>query len=127
MNSRRDQAWTNAARSLARARFRRLAVEQFEPRTLLAITPLVSSSDGSPFPHLLADINQTSAGISIGGQPVELNGPIYLLSNRRDANSQLVKTDGTPAGTSVVANLSLADNLVRAGNTLFFSAYDDVH
>ena len=63
-------------------------------------------------PTKLADVAPVT-----GEQPVRLGDWLYFISGSR----QVWRTDGTPAGTTVVVNSSDAADLTRAGRLLYFS------
>jgi ELWxxDGT repeat protein len=101
------------------ARSRRLTLEQFEPRQLLAA-------------QLLADINTTPGGVASDGPFVDLNGVAYFAGRSDDGEFALWKSDGTTAGTTLVKDVEIKRSfykydMVNASGTLFFRGYDDAN
>ena len=79
--------------------------------------------------HLMRDINQTGAGpgITITNAAV-MGNMLYFAANTADFGTELWKSDGTPAGTSLLKdinpgiNSSSPANFAVIGATLYFSA-----
>src|SRR5687768_6502429 len=107
-------------RRLPVRRFRPLRHELLEERSMLAITA-----------QLLADLNPGTAS-SRPYQFAEMNGFAYFGTNDRlpDIGRELWKTDGTPAGTTLVKDIvpgtgeSRAQELVNVNGMLYFRAYN---
>src|SRR5436190_5927159 len=99
------------------------ALESIEPRVLLAATP-----------QLLADTN-TAPGGSSPAAFVEMGGVLYFVANDGVHGSELWRTDGTPAGTSIVRDVNPGPNTgvspseapVVFGGALYFAATDPSH
>jgi ELWxxDGT repeat protein len=71
---------------------------------------------------LLKNIELTTAGSSYFGSAVDLNGALYF------SYSNLMKTDGTAGGTVSItpaAPMYSVDRITKAGNRLYFLAYDN--
>ncbi|WP_182864638.1 ELWxxDGT repeat protein [Stieleria mannarensis] len=102
-------------------RRRRLAslIERLERRELLAFDVA-----------LLADINQQGVSAAIDSL-VQFGDEAYFVADDGRSGSELWKSDGTTAGTQLVADLlpgpdgSLPEELTVVGTELFFTALDD--
>jgi ELWxxDGT repeat protein len=105
------------ARPLSRGRRRLIEVEQLEYRTLLSGTP-----------QLVADITPVAAP-----SMVVIGSEAYFTANDGTHGNELWKTDGTTAGTVMVADInpgsagSYPGNLTNVNGELFFSATDGTH
>ncbi|HYG63736.1 MAG TPA: ELWxxDGT repeat protein, partial [Thermoanaerobaculia bacterium] len=98
-------------------------------------------SDGTPAgTHLLKEINaQTSAfdvlwnGTLWGRALADAGGALFFRGNGGSTGGELCKSDGTPAGTGVVADLwpgegtSSVQGLTGLGGTVLFSADDNAN
>ena len=100
--------------AFCRAAFTR--AEPLEPRWLLAA------------PELVYELH-TNTAPSQPTPPVELNGAYYFTANDGVHGRELWRTDGTPAGTTMVKELiagasatSGFSELYRAGNLIYFTA-----
>jgi len=81
-------------------------------------------------PFLVKDIYPGSFG-SYLGFVTALGNTLFFWANDGVNGYGLWKSDGTTAGTVLVADISFGDsfpgNLTAVGNTLFFQAYDGVN
>lgn len=106
-------------------RSRRLAAEPLEPRTLLTHVPQVVAHIG-PYAY-------SYSYVAYVDQIVEVNGVAYFRANDGTHGMELWRSDGTAAGTAMVADLfpgfssSYPRDLTNVSGTLFFSARDGTH
>jgi ELWxxDGT repeat protein len=100
----------------ASRRGQRPKVEQLEDRTLLSAA------------HLLLDINP-GAGSSNPAHMVVIGSEAYFTANDGTHANALWKTNGTTAGTVMVADINNSSPywLTNVGGTLFFDANDGTH
>ena len=83
---------------------------------------------------MVADINTTAAGASANPADLtNLDGTLFFRANDGTHGTQLWKSDGTSAGTVMVATINTGsagatpDNLTAANGYLFFTANDGAH
>jgi ELWxxDGT repeat protein len=113
----RVREWLERERRRGRPR---LGLEQLEDRSVPALVT-----------NLVKVINPT--GDSSPGPMVNVNGTLFFSADDGVHGRELWKSDGTAAGTTLVAdinpgaNASNPSNLTAVGNTLFFSADDGSH
>ena len=81
-------------------------------------------------PFLVKDINPGSVGSS-PSYLTAVGNTLFFWANDGVNGYGLWKSDGTTAGTVLVADISFGDsfpgNLTAVGNTLYFQAYDGVN
>lgn len=112
-----------AAEARARRRFRPLVGEALERRELLTLTP-----------QLVADINDSAAGVRAGDTPiVEVNGSAYFSGSATEANSELWKVGPPSFKAELVKDINPGENssdvsyLTNVAGTLFFVATNGSH
>jgi ELWxxDGT repeat protein len=94
-------------------------MERLEDRRLLAIGA-----------ELFKDINTNAGGGSSPSEFVDVNGTLFFSAYSPSSGNELWKSNGTPAGTVLVANIrsgsssSYPQRLTNVDGTLFFSADD---
>ena len=109
-----------APRTHARRPHPRLGVERLEVRTVPALTAM-----------LIEDINVTAAFSNPTALTV-VNGTLYFVATTPEAGTELWRSDGTPAGTALVADIrpgttgSNPDFLTALGSAVYFAATDGV-
>ncbi|MDA8745963.1 Ig-like domain-containing protein [Rubripirellula amarantea] len=95
-------------------------IEPLEPRNLLAVDF-----------ELLGDLNPTLSDQGSDPQSfVQVGSLTFFSANSAATGTELWRTDGTTAGTSVIDiregfGSSFPDELINVGGTLFFSAQDE--
>src|SRR4051812_42691433 len=97
-------------------------IEQLEARCLLAGTA-----------QLIRDINQSAITTSGSSNVVHAGASTFFVRAQRDYDSELWKTDGTPARTLLVRDIrpgtksSNPSQLTDVNGALYFTADDGIH
>ena len=115
--------YLRSMRQHRREQFRSLQLESLESRQLMAYDA-----------QLIKDINATlSNGGSNPQNFVDVSGTLFFTASTPTNGSELWKSDGTAAGTSLVKEISAnfggasPTDLTNVNGTLFFAAVDDAH
>ena len=101
------------------SRARRTCYEWLEHRQLLAVVP-----------QLVRDINSNPAPISDLGNLTNVNGTLFFTAKDVTHGTELWRSDGTVAGTSLVKDIRSGSDssdpglLTNVNGTLFFTAND---
>lgn len=99
-----------------------LAAASMSVLASLAVSSAVPSPPAALIKDLRTAVDYTASFVP--QQITAIGGSAYFTG---DQGEGLWKTDGTVAGTALVANVRMVNNLRKVGSTLFFDADDGVH